>query len=913
MAGQWGGARPGAGRPADPSRPARPRRAGSTKLKRNPIAPIAAQPRQAASFMSAGQMMAVVEALKAQNAERRGGHQINPFQLPVFPKSAMPPKDSGLQMAMDEGMTFGAGEWANAVFAGMADEGLGFLGFQYLAQLAQRPEYRIISETIADDATRKWIDFEVTGNADEERAAKEKDPVGYAERMVDPDERKKRLAAAGKTDKVKALKDDQNRLGVRDNYYELSRIDGFLGRSHLYYQIGDVGLDNASADELKSSIGDSRDQASLTKVQKGSLKALRVIEATWCYPTTYNAMNPLAPDWFNPQFWYVFGKQVHKSRLPAFISHPVLDILKPAYAFGGLSNSQMVKPYVDIWLTTRQSVADLVHSFSVMVLETDLSTLIAPGNAAALLARIALFNELRDNNGTFLINKNTEGFQNVSASLAGLHELQAQAQEHMAAIPRIPLVKFTGISPSGLNACLPGDTMILTDRGQVPIREVTLSDQVMTREGFAPLTFSGITEYATELVEITTESAVLRCTANHPIWLSSTNEFVRAENVRHGDRLLLIGGKNVAPNMDSPWRGAGNGGGRTRSDTISLGMPLLSERFTSIGKFGKRIADRFQKVSTSTTSTVTKETINSIILSRCMELFMPSTTASNLNFGGGAAALQPKFVLSATNRSSSTPQARRNSVATPACSPIDEQTACLRPSPLRSAVASCVARLLARFARMPSFVRANAQLRAKTGVNTAAHTISHTQKNISEPLNNLQLAEPVVSVRKIPANEPVYDLSVATGHLPEFFANRILTHNSSEGEIAVYDDTIAAYQNRVFRPELTRTINFEQLSMWGEIDPEITFVFEPLRVMTEKEKGEKQKAEAERDQIYVDMGAIAPEEVRQRVIDDPELPYAGLDPNDVPDLAAEEAEGLDPGNTGGGAQPEPDKTDGGNQ
>jgi hypothetical protein len=40
----------------------------------------------------------------------------------------------------------------------------------------------------------------------------------------------------------------------------------------------------------------------------------------------------------------------------------------------------MAKPYVDIWLTTRQSVADLIHSFSVMVLMTDLSTLMQPGN-----------------------------------------------------------------------------------------------------------------------------------------------------------------------------------------------------------------------------------------------------------------------------------------------------------------------------------------------------------------------------------------------------------------------------------------------------------------------------------------------------------------------------------------------------
>ncbi|MGF6605041.1 hypothetical protein P3T23_009802, partial [Paraburkholderia sp. GAS448] len=48
-------------------------------------------------------------------------------------------------------------------------------------------------------------------------------------------------------------------------------------------------------------------------------------------------------------------------------------MLKPAYAFGCLSLSQIAKPYVDNWLRTRQSVSDLLHSFSTMVLKTNLA------------------------------------------------------------------------------------------------------------------------------------------------------------------------------------------------------------------------------------------------------------------------------------------------------------------------------------------------------------------------------------------------------------------------------------------------------------------------------------------------------------------------------------------------------------
>ena len=125
--------------------------------------------------------------------------------------------------------------------------------------------------------------------------------------------------------------------------------------------------------------------------------------------------------------------------------------------------TQLAKPYVDIWLQTRQSVADLIKSFSVMVLSTDLQTQTSPGNASALLIRIALFNMLRDNQGAFVVNKNTEELKNVSAPLGGLHELQAQSQEHMLSVARIPAVKFTGIQPAGLNASSEGEIKVYDD------------------------------------------------------------------------------------------------------------------------------------------------------------------------------------------------------------------------------------------------------------------------------------------------------------------------------------------------------------------------------------------------------------------------------------------------------------------
>jgi hypothetical protein len=457
----WGGGGRGQGRKPNPNKP---RRVAETKLApRAPLAPAEPQSEVGPAIgpRAWAMMLPEIEEISRRYSSKKERTSAdNPFQLPAFPKAAVP-SDPKLLMAQDSALTanlgFASNQWLAGGDGGFAGEGFMFLGYTYLSELALRPEYRVMAETIADDATRKWIDFDVVGDEKTQQEDREKDPAGYDERMADPDERKKRVGAAGKTDKVKALQDDQLRLAVRDRYYEQARNGGFFGRSHLFHDIRTNDSDDINVEELKNPIGDGRDALSKTKVPIGSFKALKTIEPMWAYPLMYNAAYPWRQDWYNPQVWYVNGQEFHGSRLLTFIPHPVPDMLKPAYAFGGLSLTQMAKPYVDRWITTVSSVNALIHSFSIMVLATDLSTLMQPGNMSPLMARVAMFNMFRDNQGAFVINNKTEDFKNVSASLAGLHELQAQSQEHMCSVNRIPLVKFTGIQPAGLNASSEGE------------------------------------------------------------------------------------------------------------------------------------------------------------------------------------------------------------------------------------------------------------------------------------------------------------------------------------------------------------------------------------------------------------------------------------------------------------------------
>jgi len=352
--------------------------------------------------------------------------RVNPFKMAVPPPGVLPDGIEAATMAQDSAMggALGwAGAFANQVFA----EGLEFLGYPYLAELMQRPEYRVIIETIATEMTRKWIKFQAVGEVD-------------------------------KTARIKELEDEFTRLEVKDRIRKGLEIDGGFGRSHIYLDLGTTD----DRDELKLPIGNGTNSMSKLKVAKGSLKSLRVIEPVWTYPSSYNATDPLKPDWYKPSSWFVQGKEVHSTRLLTFIGREVPDHLKPAYSFGGLSMSQMAKPYVDNWLRVRQAVSDLVSTFSTSGIKTDMSTMLAAGGEQ-LFKRLVLFNSNRDNQGLLVLNKDTEEYFNVSTPLGTLDQLQAQAQEHMASVSRIPLVKLLGISPAGLNASSEGEIETFDD------------------------------------------------------------------------------------------------------------------------------------------------------------------------------------------------------------------------------------------------------------------------------------------------------------------------------------------------------------------------------------------------------------------------------------------------------------------
>lgn len=326
------------------------------------------------------------------------------------------PADATPAVAMDSlcGPTY---QFLNSAAGGLYAANIQpFPGYQNLAALATRPEYRAFASTLSTELTREGI--EITS--------------------------KDRTKAKEMAEKIKELEEACEYYGVMGIIQKASEHDCFFGR-------GQISINIKGADVSVPLILDPR------TIKKGSLTGFSNIEPMWTSPSAYNALDPTAPDFYKPSTWWVLGREMHASRLLTIITRPLPDMLKPAYNFSGISMSQLAQPYVENWLRTRQSVSDLVDKFSRTFLKTNMAQVLNGGEGGDVFDRVEMYVNMQSNLGLAVMDFESEDIVQVNTPLSGLADLQSQSQEHMCSVSKIPAIKLTGISPSGLNASSEGE------------------------------------------------------------------------------------------------------------------------------------------------------------------------------------------------------------------------------------------------------------------------------------------------------------------------------------------------------------------------------------------------------------------------------------------------------------------------
>lgn len=268
----------------------------------------------------------------------------------VVPESQRMAFDSALDGVAASLGAYAAGN-AGALQSWLAD-GLGFMGYPYLAQMAMRAEFRKPCDVIAREATREWIRLKSTKNVDE------------AEYDTDEDARAAREQLSQETArKIADLEAELKRLDVRRLLYRMTLDSLLYGVSYAWMDVGGLPKDATGQNvPLK-----------LTKhgVEKGSLNGLKRIDPVWTAPNYYNADNPFRAGFYDPDNYWIQGCLTHKDRLLKMVPYEAPEIFKPAFNFGGLSLTQQLRPYVHNFLRTRNSVSNITANFSKLVLKTE--------------------------------------------------------------------------------------------------------------------------------------------------------------------------------------------------------------------------------------------------------------------------------------------------------------------------------------------------------------------------------------------------------------------------------------------------------------------------------------------------------------------------------------------------------------
>lgn len=287
--------------------------------------------------------------------------------------------------------------------------GQSFIGYASCANLAQDGLMRLGVETLADEMIRKWGHVSGLGADDTEK-----------------------------------LDEAMKRLRVR-------RILGDAAGDAGYFGVGYVFLDTGEREEseLMTPLFSSP-----AKLGPHGIIRLSRIDPVLMSPGEYNASDPLSRWYYRPRWWYVQGRRVHTSRILRIVQHEPPFLLLPVYNFGGIPVTQLALDYLVHFTGTRESAARLLKKFSLTVFKANLSTLVygAEGAEASVMRRLKYFAANRDNDGVFLIDKEEEDVTQINTPLSGTTEIVRQALEMLAAVFHMPVTKFLGISPGGMNA-----------------------------------------------------------------------------------------------------------------------------------------------------------------------------------------------------------------------------------------------------------------------------------------------------------------------------------------------------------------------------------------------------------------------------------------------------------------------------
>lgn len=189
----------------------------------------------------------------------------------------------------------------------------------------------------------------------------------------------------------------------------------------------------------------------LDGVTPGSYKGISQIDPYWVTPQldAQAAGDPSSIHFYEPTWWNIAGKLVHRTHLVIYRTEEVPDILKPSYVYGGIPIPQKIAERVYAAERIANEAPMLALTKRTDVINVDLSQALAEEVNFASRIQSWVFN--RDNFGIKVLGEN-ETMQQFDTSLTDLDAAIMTQYQLVAAIANVPAVKLLGTAPKGFNS-----------------------------------------------------------------------------------------------------------------------------------------------------------------------------------------------------------------------------------------------------------------------------------------------------------------------------------------------------------------------------------------------------------------------------------------------------------------------------
>ena len=186
-------------------------------------------------------------------------------------------------------------------------------------------------------------------------------------------------------------------------------------------------------------------------VRPGSYRGISQVDPYWLTPEldAEAASNPASRFFYEPTWWRVNGRRIHRTHLIIYRTEEVPDILKPTYIFGGVPIPQKIYERVYAAERTANEAPMLAMTKRLDVMKLDLAA--SAAKEGGFRRRMEKFVQNRDNYGVKTIGM-TDEMQQFDTSLADLDDVIMTQYQLVAAACNVPAVKLIATTPKGFNA-----------------------------------------------------------------------------------------------------------------------------------------------------------------------------------------------------------------------------------------------------------------------------------------------------------------------------------------------------------------------------------------------------------------------------------------------------------------------------